>query len=91
MTSLLSQVQGATYVSSIDLTAAYMAVKLTKRAQQLAALQTTAGTFVTKRLVFGLKNAVSFFTSLMRRILAGLTDVFSYLDDILIITKLRPN
>ena len=68
----------------LDLAGAYQQLALSPEAQEALTINTTFGLFQYTRLPFGIKTAPQTFQSVMSQILFGLSNVFCYLDDILI-------
>lgn len=68
----------------IDLKGAYQQIVVSKKSQELLTINTIFGLFQYTRLPFGVKSAPSLFQLQMDRILAGIKNVFCYLDDIII-------
>lgn len=78
--------------SALDLYRAYNQCELTESAVEKCGFTIPRGSFVFKRVVFGLRNAPLFFQNIMTKLLSGkVQDHCSvYLDDILVTTK-EPN
>ncbi|XP_054759514.2 uncharacterized protein K02A2.6-like [Lytechinus pictus] len=81
---LLSEMRGATVFSTLDLKSAYHQLLLHEDSRHLTTFITHEGLFQFKRVCFGLSSAPSAFQKLMSSILAGLSGVQCYLDDIII-------
>ena len=82
--SFASELRGCKYFSKIDLARAYYLVPLTEESAAKTTLTTPWGAFKFKRLSMGLRNAAQSFQKMMSHILAGVGNIFCYLDDILI-------
>ncbi|MCP4345188.1 MAG: RNA-directed DNA polymerase, partial [Desulfobacterales bacterium] len=80
--------EGNQFFSSMDLMMGYHQVKMTKEAERISTFVCHLGAFSYIRLPFGLCNAPSTFSNLMRKVLATLqrNTVFAYLDDVLVAT-----
>ncbi|MCP4353334.1 MAG: hypothetical protein GY795_48415, partial [Desulfobacterales bacterium] len=80
--------EGNQFFSSMDLMMGYHQVKMTKEAERISTFVCHLGAFSYIRLPFGLCNAPSTFSNLMRKVLATLqrNTVFTYLDDVLVAT-----
>ena len=78
---------GARYLSELDLTKAYHQIMLTPNARKYTAFATHRGLMEFKRLPFGLVTACATYIQLMRIVLAGLSNVSFYFDNILVYSK----
>ena len=83
----LHKFTGAEYFSELDLTKAYHQIPLSEAAQQLSAFPTHKGLMEYSRLPFGLVTACATYIRLMRIVLAGLSEVIFYFDNIFIASK----
>lgn len=81
---LLSNLDGRTIFSKVDLVKAYHQIPLDKSAIAKTALVTPFGLFEYVYMSFGLKNASQTFQRFMDEVTRGLKDVIVYVDDILI-------
>ena len=70
--------------SKIDLSEAYLQVKVDKECSKLLTVNTRKGLFKLNRLSFRLKFAPSLFQQVMSLMLAGLEFATAYLDEILL-------
>lgn len=76
-------VSNSRYISTLDLVRGYWQVPLSERASRYAAFICPMGTFRPVMLSFGLKNAPYCFSSLMDKVLHGLSHfALPYLDDV---------
>ena len=85
----LDTLQGAKWLSKLDLTSGYWQVELSEESQDLTAFCTPNSLFEFKILPFGLSNAPATFQRLMDLILSGLkwSTCLVYLDDMIILGK----
>ena len=83
----LSQLQGSTYFSQIDLKSGYYQIRVKKCDQPKTAFMIANQTYLFKRMPFGLVSAPSTFQLCMMELLGHLEYVKVYLDDILIHSK----
>ncbi|XP_033099549.1 uncharacterized protein LOC117103147 [Anneissia japonica] len=82
---ILVQLAKARYFSKIDLSKDYWQVPLSDRAKPLTAFSTREGLFQFRMMPFGLINAPTSFSRIMRK--CGLHHVVNYIDDILVFTE----
>ena len=78
-----SQLQGCKVFSKVDLRRAFFQVPLDFESSLKTVTLTPWGAFRYKRLAMGLRNAPQSFQKLMDHILAGMSGVFCYMDDIM--------
>ena len=78
------QIKNCKFFSKIDLLKAYYNVELTQEAMSKTTVLTSMGVYRFRRLPMGLKNSAASFQRLMSTILSGLSNVFVYLDDVLV-------
>ena len=83
----LSKLGKCTLFSKIDLTDAYLQVKLDEGSQMLTVISTPFGLFKYLSLPFGIKSAPYIFQSIMLELTKDLPNVHCHLDDILIATS----
>lgn len=81
---LLANKVGAKKFVLIDLKGAYQQLLVSEATQKLLVVNTHKGLYAYRRLPFGVKPAASIFQSVMDRILSGLSNSQTYLDDILV-------
>ena len=72
--------------SVIDLAGAFNQLYLDQESADILVLNTCRGLLGTKRLCFGIKTAPAQFQATIDKILAGIDNVFIYIDDILVTT-----
>lgn len=83
--AILSDLNGASWFSTIDLTSAFFHVELHEDCRHLTNFFAGNGTYRFKRLPFGLCNSPDIFQELLQTvILADCPGVVNYLDDILV-------
>ncbi|MCP8719654.1 MAG: reverse transcriptase domain-containing protein, partial [Asgard group archaeon] len=79
---VVEKVSAAPFITIMDLTKGYFQIPLTERAQRYAAFVTPFGSFIPKKMMFGLLNAPFYFCKLIAQVLGGLEHfVLPYLDD----------
>ncbi|XP_021369220.1 uncharacterized protein LOC110460569, partial [Mizuhopecten yessoensis] len=83
---MFSRLGGFRYFSKLDLTKGYWQVPMAETAKEKTAFITPVGLFQFRVMPFGLVNAPATFCRLMRKVLDGLRNVDSFVDDILIYT-----
>ena len=82
--SILQTLRGSNVFSQIDLRSAYQSVPIAEEDQKKCSIITEFGQFQSTRLFFGLKNAPSSFSYVLKRVLQGITNTVNYLDDLVI-------
>lgn len=83
--TILSDLDGAQWFSTIDLSQAFFHIELDQASRHLTNFYTEFGMFRYVRLPFGLTNAPDIFQeSLQRKVLAGCSGCKNYLDDIIV-------
>ena len=86
---LFASLSGGQTFSKLDLAHAYLQVKLDEESQKYVAVNTQKGLYTYTRLPFGVASAPSIFQRMMESILQGLPHVSIYLDDILVLGKVK--
>ncbi|XP_011687104.1 PREDICTED: uncharacterized protein K02A2.6-like [Wasmannia auropunctata] len=81
---ILFKLRGNTIFSQLDLSDAYLHLKLDDESRKYTTINTHRGLFAYNRLVFGLKTAPAIFQRTLEQVLSGISGVVVYLDDILI-------
>lgn len=81
---ILASLAGWNYFCKLDLTGAYLQVKVSDRSREILTINTHKGLYQYTRLVYGLKTAPQIFSKIICEILKGLEKVQVYFDDILI-------
>jgi len=84
---IFSRISGHQYFSRLDLNKGYWQVPMSETSKQMTAFTTPFGLFQFQVMPFGLVNAPAIFCRLMRKLLHGMTNIESFIDDILIYTK----
>jgi transposase InsO family protein len=82
-----AKIYGMTVFSRIDLTKAYHQVPLDQESQLKTVVVTPWGAYKFRKLAMGLKNSAQSFQRLMDSVLAGIENIFCYMDDILVFSK----
>lgn len=83
---ILDRVGRAQYFTTLDLASGYHQVEMHPDDIEKTAFSIERGHYEFLRMPFGLKNAPSTFQRLMDHILRGVDNVFTYLDDVIIIS-----
>lgn len=83
---ILDRVGRAQYFTTLDLASGYHQVEMHPDDVEKTAFSTERGHYEFLRMPFGLKNAPSTFQRLMDHILRGIENVFTYLDDVIIVS-----
>jgi len=86
---ILTKTTGAKFYTVLDLHDAYLQVNLDRESQYLTCISTHMGYFTFTKLQFGISAAPLIFQEIMDKVLAGIPNVSSYQDDILIATPTR--
>jgi hypothetical protein len=86
MESVLSKLAGHKYISKLDLSKGYWQIPISDNARKLTAFTTPKGLFQFKVMPFGLVNAGASCVRLMRKLLNGMENVDSFVDDIFVYT-----
>ena len=73
--------------SCLDLSGAFNQLLLDEEAAKVLVLNTHRGLLATKRLTYGVKVAPAQFQAAIDKILAGIPNVTSYIDDVLVATR----
>ncbi|GFX28473.1 hypothetical protein TNCV_1152821 [Trichonephila clavipes] len=88
MEEIVEKVSAAPYVTVMDLSKGYFQIPLTPRAQRYAAFVTPFGSYIPKKMMFGLVCAPNYFCKLMAQVLEGLEQfALPYIDDIAIFSQ----
>ncbi|KAL2081327.1 hypothetical protein ACEWY4_023180 [Coilia grayii] len=78
----IDRIGQAQFVTKLDLLKGYWQVPLTPRAQEVSAFVTPTGLYRCTALPFGMKNSPATFQRAMNSITAGLSNVVTYIDDV---------
>lgn len=86
---LLQSAKSTSYMSTIDLQSGFWQIPVEEQDRDKTCFVTPFGTYRFRRMPFGLKNAPMTFSRLMDRFRSGLGDrsIFTYLDDILVLSE----
>ncbi|UYV68121.1 hypothetical protein LAZ67_5003112, partial [Cordylochernes scorpioides] len=84
---IFSKLSGNTVFSSLDLSRAYLQVRLSEEAKRVVNINTTKGLFVFKRVPYGVAVAPNKFQREMDNLFADMSGVACYIDDILVAGK----
>ncbi|KAL2082452.1 hypothetical protein ACEWY4_022270 [Coilia grayii] len=84
----IDQIGKAKFVSKFDLLKGYWQVPLSDHAKEVSAFVTPYGLYQCRTLPFGMKNAPACFQRLMNQVTSGLTNVVTYIDDVVIFSDL---
>ena len=84
---MFSKLQGATVYSQLDLRNAYNHLPLEENSRKYLALNTHKGLLVPTRLGYGYASAPAIFQRYMETLLAGITGVGVFLDDVMVSGK----
>ncbi|GFX02119.1 hypothetical protein TNCV_1750041 [Trichonephila clavipes] len=88
MEEIVEKVRASPYVTVMDLSKGYFQIPLTPRAQRYAAFVTPFGTYIPKKMMFGLVCAPYYFCKLMAQVLEGLEQfALPYIDEIAIFSQ----
>ncbi|GBO38311.1 Retrovirus-related Pol polyprotein from transposon 412 [Araneus ventricosus] len=87
--TLINEISKYPFYTTIDFCKAYWQILLPEEMQDVLTFTTPFGTFANRRLVFGLKTALSIFQALVDLLidelkLSGTTGIYAYQDDIVI-------
>ena len=81
---LLNELHGAKYLTVLDAASGYLQISLTKDSRKYTAFRHHNNAYQYKRMCFGLGSAPSTWIRFMNLVTSGLSNVFCYMDDILI-------
>ena len=84
VSDIFAKLNGCTLFSKLDLSAAYNQLRLEEGSRQLTTITTPYGLYRYTVLPFGIATAPAMFQQTMDKMLAGLTQTFGYLDDIIV-------
>lgn len=82
--NLFAVLKAGKYFSKIDLSQAYAQVELEEESKKLTTLNTHKGLFQMNRLPYGVSSSPGIFQRLIEQVFAGMNNVVTFLDDILI-------
>ncbi|XP_064469911.1 uncharacterized protein K02A2.6-like [Ornithodoros turicata] len=81
---LLATLNGGQRFSKLDLSEAYLQMKLDEEATKVLVINTHKGLFQFTRMPFGIASAPAVFQRTMEQVIAGIPSVACYLDDIIV-------
>ena len=81
---VLTKLAGMKKFCKLDLSTAYLQMRLDEDSQQLTVLNTPRGLLKMKRLPYGISASPAIFQSMMEKVLEGLPGVTCFLDDVLV-------
>ncbi|KIH46652.1 reverse transcriptase [Ancylostoma duodenale] len=81
---VFTKLNGGQLFSQIDLADAYLQVEVDENSKELLTVNIHRGLFRYNRLTFGVKSAPGIFQQIIGSMIAGLTGVAAYLDDIIV-------
>lgn len=84
VSEILTNLQGGTIFSTLDLTQAYQQLWLSEETAQMLTINTIKGLYKVKRMPFGISAAPAIFQRFMETVLSGIPGIGIYLDDIII-------
>ena len=87
MEEVINRMSGHRYFTKMDLCKGYWQVPLSDHCKVLTAFETPKDLFQFKTMPFGLVNSVATFCRMIRRILDGVPNVDSFVDDMWIFTE----
>ena len=88
ISTVLQEVEGFTYATSLDLNMGYYTIKLDPAASRICTIIFPWGKYSYKRLPMGIAGSPDIFQAKMSELMINLEFVRTYLDDLLTITKL---
>ena len=83
----VNNLKGSKIFSKIDLQKAYYHVPMTAESRDKTTITTPFGNFCFNMMPFGLCGAPSTFMRLMSEVVQGLTNIFTYLDDVIVFSS----
>ena len=81
---LSTKLSNCRYFSKIDLSHAFLQIQIDGDSKHLLTINTHRGLFVYNRLPFGVTIAPGEFQTIMDAMIAGLNNVFAYIDDLVV-------
>ena len=83
--NLLQKLKNKKHWCLVDLKDSYQSIELAEETRHLASIVVANGQYTPSRMGYGFTNAPSHFSRVIARTIAGIKDVFNYLDDLLIL------
>jgi len=87
ISNVISSADGNIWMSVTDISSAYSQLLLTHSSRKKVSFSYGADQYSARRVLFGLNNAPSSFSLLMRNVLVGLENVFCLIDDIIVLSR----
>lgn len=84
---IFANLANAKYFSHIDLSDAFVQIEVDDASKHLLTINTHKGLFRYNRMVFGVKTFPTIFQQIMDKMLAGMSNVAAYIDDIFVSGK----
>jgi hypothetical protein len=86
--NIIHKLQDKNWFTHIDISSAFTAVHMTERAGKAAAIITSRGQYVPKRMMQGLSTSAQHFAFVMSKVMEPVKDVASHFqDDVMVVTK----
>ena len=87
MKMLLQKLSGQQYFILLDLKDSYQSLRIKESDRYKASILTSFGQYVPTRMMYGFKNAPSWFSRQIARVVVGLPNTANYMDDIIVFGK----
>ena len=87
ITTMLQDMEGFTFATSLDLNIGYYAIRLDPDAQKICTIVLPWGKYLYMRLPMGIAGSPDIFQEKMSGLMESLEFVCTYLDDLLTLTK----
>ena len=87
MKMLLQKLSGQQYFILLDLKDSYQSLRIKESDRYKASILTSFGQYCPTRMMYGFKNAPSWFSRQIARVIVGLPNCSNYMDDIIIFGK----
>ena len=86
---LLNQLEGYAWVTHLDCASGYLQISLTADSQKYTAFRYNNNCYTYRKLCFGLGSAPSTYIRAMNLILSGISNIYIYMDDIIIFNRTK--